>query len=94
MGTKNKTFYKKPHPFVAIPDDAIVTQVELALALRKSRWSIRHMRDIGYEFQFGSTTTPGHAKRWMEANRDLLKAKSRASKEEDERRAAVLEGLK
>jgi hypothetical protein len=96
MGTKNKTFKKSEFPFdPGIPDTAVVTTGELARALRVSRWTIRHWcENLGYKFQFGSRTTPAHAKSWMEANSELLKGKTRSPKEEDQRRKAVLAELK
>jgi hypothetical protein len=52
------------------------------------------MRNLGYEFQYGIRTTPGHAKAWMEANKKLVREKLWPPKEEDERRSAKLAALK
>jgi hypothetical protein len=83
--SKKKTFNKTQFPFdPGIPDNAVVSIGELALALRISRWTIRHWRDdLKYEFEFGNRTTPGHAKAWMRANKHLLEAKERTPKKED-----------
>jgi hypothetical protein len=58
-----------------LSDDVPCTQTELASALRTKPYSIRKWIKLGYEFQFGTRTTPGHCKRWLEKHRDILKRK-------------------
>jgi hypothetical protein len=80
-------------------DDVPVTIVELALAMRSSRWTIRRWQEQGYEFQFGRLTTPGHLKKWLEENAHRLKTKSprqkvSAPEEEAKRMNEALERMR
>jgi tRNA nucleotidyltransferase/poly(A) polymerase len=61
------------HPKYA--DDDLVNQAELARALRTSRWTVRRWQEFGYEFQFGSRTTPAHCRAWLEVNKHRFKRK-------------------
>ena len=56
-------------------DDDPVNQAELARAFRTSRWTVRRWQEFGYEFQFGTRTTPGHCRAWLEANKHLFRRK-------------------
>jgi hypothetical protein len=87
MGTKGKTFHKGIIPFdPGIPDHAVVNKKELALAIRRSRWTIDHwIDDLGYQMEFGNTTTPGHCKAWMRDNKHRLKERTPKQEKEEVR---------
>ena len=49
----------------AFADETVVNALELSRALRVSRWTLDRWRKDGYEFEFGSRSTPGHLKAWL-----------------------------
>ena len=49
-------------------DDTVVNALELSQALRMSRWTLDRLRKDGYEFEFGTRSTPGHLKAWLREN--------------------------
>jgi malate synthase len=71
---------RQKKPVSMFTDDSPVTLIELADAMRVSRWTVWNWKHEGYEFQFGNITTPGHCKAWLEQNREKFKAKAREKK--------------
>jgi hypothetical protein len=67
--TENKPKEKPPEPTATIvnkyADDVPLTLVELAKAMRRSRWTIYRWKTEGYRFEFGRLTTLGHLKNWL-----------------------------
>ena len=71
----------------------MVTQVELAKAMRVSRWTVSGWKQKGSKFEFGKHTTPGHCRAWLRANAQLLKPKSHVADKNAERLEAKLAEL-
>jgi hypothetical protein len=46
-------------------DDVPVTSLEVACAMRVSRWTVGRWKQAGYKFEFGRHTTLGHLKAWL-----------------------------
>jgi hypothetical protein len=73
-------------------DDVPLTLVELAKAMRVSRWTIYRWKSEGpdpYRFEFGRQTTLGHLKAW----RRKKALEMSGTDKETERQNAVLERL-
>jgi hypothetical protein len=71
--------------------DAVpLTLVELAKAMRRSRWTIYRWKIEGYRFEFGRLTTLGHLKNWLRQQA----LKKSGTEKEAERQNAVLARLK
>ena len=95
--TEKEQKEKPPEPTATIvnkyADDVPLTLVELAKAMRVSRWTIYRWRSEGpdpYRFEFGRKSTAGHLKNWL---RQQALKKSGTDKEV-ERQNALLEALK
>jgi hypothetical protein len=92
--TEKEQKEKPPGPTATIvnqyADDVPLTLVELAKAMRVSRWTIYRWKTEGYRFELGRLTTLGHLKNWL---RQQALKKSGTDKEV-ERQNALLETLK
>lgn len=95
--TENKPKEKPPEPTATIvnkyADDVPLTLVELAKAMRVSRWTIYRWKSEGpdpYRFEFGRQTTLGHLKAW----RRKKALETSGTDKETERQNALLETLK
>jgi hypothetical protein len=67
-------------------DDVPVTALEVAGAMRVSRWTVSRWRKLGYQFEFGRRTTLGHLKAWL---RDQAKTPNLSSEDNARLEAAL-----
>jgi len=92
--TEKEQKEKPPEPTATIvnrySDDVPLTLVELAKAMRRSRWTIYRWKTEGYRFEFGRLTTLGQLKNWLRQQA----LKKSGTDEETERQDAVLARLK